>query len=42
MKEKDEEKQEEEYEIVFEPAAQLKADVIWKENKRRSDAQPGD
>jgi len=29
---------EDEFEIIFEPSPQLKADVIWGENKRRLDA----
>jgi len=36
---KDKEEQEEmEFEIIFEPAAQLKADVIWGEKKAQSES----
>ena len=35
---KEEEQEEMEFEIIFEPCAQLKADVIWGEKKRQSDA----
>ena len=34
---KEKEQEEMEFEIIFEPAAQLKADVIWAENKCQSD-----
>ena len=36
-KEEDEDEGEWEMEIIFEPSAQLKADVIWGENKCQSD-----
>jgi len=35
---KEEEQEEMEFEIIFEPAAQLTADVIWGENKPQSEA----
>ena len=36
MKEEEQEEQELELEVIFEPAAKLKADVIWGETKRKS------